>query len=324
MNAANAVLEKHFRQQPQIPRPTLDVFSMPIIFLPQQLSSICDMSSLAWEACHSGLNGLRYHSAQFEETSIIIQCKEICPATAEDLSSISKFVGKEVLSTISDLERKAYWCARTFSNCRTISHGLLAVLKFAHTRTPHFRLFHGDLEFDPKSVAIQPFSIRIQTESMIVIDGQRPSSQSHHQCMEPIRHVVVTLRTLISHEVYVIDLSGAQFGKFGQDRTRPQFQCLPIEQWRQQFSVCQPTAAHEDTSSIAGKIHLVERVSVSLFELQLQRNMTCSKCHKSALKLDLPLDGCPCREAYYCDTKCQREHWKEQHKKECKAARVKK
>lgn len=39
---------------------------------------------------------------------------------------------------------------------------------------------------------------------------------------------------------------------------------------------------------------------------------TCAHCKTRTLKLPC----CPCKEAYYCTKKCQKEHWKE-HKKTC-------
>jgi hypothetical protein len=57
-------------------------------------------------------------------------------------------------------------------------------------------------------------------------------------------------------------------------------------------------------------------MSLDVFAMVQQLTAECARCGKKAINLC----SCPCRQAYYCDVKCQQEHWPV-HKSTCTKAR---
>lgn len=63
------------------------------------------------------------------------------------------------------------------------------------------------------------------------------------------------------------------------------------------------------------------RLCAKAHEHRCRRDVVCAKCHKREEYFFDPVlrrcSGCTSKKVYYCSQECQREHWKESHRKEC-------
>ena len=268
----NNELSQFFRQAcPYIPTPQIRAALEPIDYT--QLSDIAAIAMKAWELSHSGLNGLRFGTYEESEKKIVCVSTEKCSSSSEDLSSFEEYLGS---TKPSDIARRAYWFTRVFNNCSSIALCLKTVLDILNAKHKSASINYEDLTFMPESAEIVGFSVlkKAGFESLTLDSNNMvPAPEGHHSVNESHNHVVIAIKTQKDEE-YVIDLSGPQFGIFGQDPIQPYLIVEPIERWKTRFRMCRPTAP---AMSYGAKNVLVKAVSTIIGNAYLNKKSASIK-----------------------------------------------
>lgn len=304
INAAlSAVFKKHYSY---IPTPRIARY---LSIDKTRVQDIAALAMHAWEICHNGVNGLRYGS--YSETDELIECisREVCGANEEDLSSAAQYL-QDVPHTEASL--RAYWFARTFSNCSSVSLTFMTTLKALVSDISIAS--HDDIDFKLSTAAIKGFSLQTkgELESKSITTDLETDSTTYHQWFESHNHVIVSLES-VSGQLFALDLSGAQFGQFGQNLGHPYFILEPMDEWKQRFACVYDDAAQMSYSGKNTLIRIVTTIVVKAYPL----SMRCATCSKSSN--DNSLQVCSrCKECLYCSAACQRIDWKNGHKHDAK------
>lgn len=219
------------------------------------------------------MNGLRFEPFQLKRysadscglvKSIHVVSKELCQASHEDLSSITKYAsGKQ----INDDIRIAYWLARTFGNCEAISSCLLAALIELSKSGVKTVVTKDGITLLVKSARLQGYSVAQRMDSRNEISGTALDSRTHHEPGEWHTHRVVILSDKDGSD-YVVDLAGIQFGIVGKDNTRPQIFIDEAGAWKRQFKECSESS-RRPPAELSGKVDLLGKVARCVIQAHL-------------------------------------------------------
>jgi len=247
-----------------IPTPSIDDNDIITGLDFENLVDVCRLSCQIWELAHTGMNGLRYEN--YVETSdfVKVYSSEVCKANSEDLSSIRKWCNRQSLTPEI---RRAYWLSSTISNCASISFLFDIVLKKLKNKNKAI-IRYDNVLFQLDSAIIRGYSILKKGNFESYQYCNNRVDQSHTK-YESHNHVVMIIKDQLNHE-YVIDLTGSQFGIFGNVDT-PQIVILPIDDWRNRFSSCRDSTP--SFPNMGGKLDRIKMIAEIVFNFYYKNNL---------------------------------------------------
>eukprot|EP01038_Epipyxis_sp_PR26KG_P014526 gene14526-19502_t len=209
-----------------IPKINMNMMKLKALFLnsgiPQPRLTIgpTSIKILDWEPTR-----LEFRTEYSEVNSL-----EVGSNRSEDLSSLHQWLG-EFEGTQQAV--MAYWLCSTFGNCGTIATGLLECIHHIQKRLHITEVVYNDIVLSLSSAEIEGFSVSVKFGSKTCIQGNSEPIQQHFP-HEGHNHIVLTLLDAFGKK-YVVDLSGLQFGIYGEDVRRPHIVIEPLEIWRLHF-----------------------------------------------------------------------------------------